>query len=160
MKTTIEKLTETAETEKDKAWELHESLDERIEILESLGNDDLTNAICEQLGCDTAEELIDTLKDVSRGGANAGFSGFIYCSEMLEFFQANKSELIELLEEESNSLGESGVLELVKSFRCLEGSDITLEDIGKVLYGDSTDSTIVDAVCWFALETLAWNTDR
>ena len=160
MKTTLEKFTETTETEKDKAWELHESLEERIEILESLGNYDLANAICEQLGCDTAEELIDTLKDVCRGGANAGFSGFTYCAEMLEFFQANKSELIEMLQEESSSLGESGVLELVKSFRCLEGSDITLEDIGKVLYGDSTDSTIVDAVCWFALETLAWNTDR
>jgi hypothetical protein len=160
MKTTLEQFTETTETERDKAWELHQELEERIDILESLAQYDLADAICEQLGCDTAEELIDTLKDVSRGGANAGFSGFIYHGELLEFFQANKSELIKLLEEESKSLGESGVVEFIKSFRCLQDTETTIEDIGKVLFGDSTDPSIVDSVCWFALETVAFCVDR
>ena len=130
-----------------------EELEKQIEVLEKLGSHPLADAITDQLGVEDGEELIQTLQDVCNGGANAGFGGFVYSKDMEEFFDDNKDELIKLVTEAADEFGQ-GVLEFVQGFNCI-GSDWSVEEIGKVLFGDSKDSQILDGLCWFALEDFA-----
>jgi len=127
--------------------------EEKIEVLERLDSHPLSDAIADQLGVEDGEELIQTLRDVCRGGANAGFGGFVSHKEMEEFFDDNKDELLKLVTDLADEFG-FGVLEFVQGFNCI-GKDWSLEEIGKVLFGDSKDSTIIDGLCWFALEDFA-----
>jgi hypothetical protein len=156
---TIRTLLENAEKAKEQAETLVETLTEQIDKLEAIEEFALADAIIDQLGSDGAEELFGTLHDVTVGGANAGFGGFIYHTELWEFFQANKTDLVEMLEEQAEEFG-VGVLEMVVGFNCLKDCGYTTSDIGKVLYGDDQESSIVDAVCWCALETFAHLADR
>ena len=157
---TIKTLLENTEKAKEQAETLIETLTEQVEKLEAIEEFPLADAIIDQLGTDgTAEEILGTLHDVTVGGANAGFGGFITHNELWEFFQANKSALVEMLEEQAEQLG-VGVLEMVVGFNCLKDSGYTSSDVGKVLFGDDDESSIVDAVCWCALETLAFLADR
>lgn len=125
----------------------------------------LKEAIIEQLGYDTIdnEELIQTLKDVCRGGGNAGWGGFTYCSEMLEFFQANKSLIVSHLKEQASALGYDSLIAMIKSFNCLKDSEVTEDEIGVIVYGNDYEgemsSSIIDALCWAVLEDLAFQYD-
>lgn len=156
---TIKTLLENTEKAKEQAETLIETLTEQIDKLEAIEDFPLADAIIDQLGTDTAEELLGTLHDVTVGGANAGFGGFITHAELWEFFSANKQALVEMLEKEAFDFS-VGVLEMVVGCNCLKDSGYTSSDVAKVLYGDDEESSIVDAVCWFALETLAYLADR
>jgi hypothetical protein len=157
---TVREMIDTTEVEKDNAWELHESLETQIDILEALNNYDLADPILQQLECDNATDLIETLRDVCKGGANAGFAGFTYSADMLAFFRKNKEEIVDLVKEECGQYGDTGILEFIQQFNCLKDAHIDIDEIGAVVFGDSEDSQVVDALCWFALESLAFNVDR
>ena len=137
-----------------------EDLDQQLDLLDYLSDDAITNAVIEQLECEDAHELLGTLKDVCRGGANSGFHGFIYSHDMLQFFRDNRAEILELLKEQAELAGDSGVLELILSFNCLKDTGIDIDQIGAVIFGNSEDSQVIDSLCWFALETLAFKVDK
>ena len=156
----LKQIINKTENVRDNTWQLYQDLEEQIELLGYLCDDAITSAIIDQLGCKDANELLGTFKDVCRGGANAGFHGFIYSQDMLQFFRDNRAEILELLKEQAELAGESGVLELILSFNCLKDSEIDIDQIGAVIFGNSEDSQVIDALCWFTLETLAFRVDR
>ena len=82
-----------------------------------------------------------------------GVSGFIYYSETTSFFNENRKEIIQLVKEISFELGE-GIIEFVASFNCLKDMDVTLDEIGNVLFCVETDNydekmLIKNALSWF-----------
>ena len=124
-------------------------------------NKKLINAVIENLGYDDLNdpELIQQLKDITNHGIGGGFGGFIYYSETTSFFNENRKEIIELVKEMSFSLGE-GMIELVASFNCLKDMDVTLDEIGNVLFCIDTDNydekmIIKNGLSWFAGEEVA-----
>ena len=133
-----------------------EKIQKHAELVEALDTS-LTEYVYDQLGCDNFDEFVETLSDVNRGGADAGWSGFIYYKDTCEFYEDNQSEIVKLVEEMAESLGESAI-KLVQGFRCL-GSDYTEKEIAKTLYTEEHDETIANALAWFALEEIARLTD-
>lgn len=123
----------------------------------------LEGKIQEQLGCDTKEEFKQTLKDVCRAGANAGFSGFTYSSECLEFYKENRTEILEDLKELAESIGEGGLLHMVLGFNCLKDYNLNEDILGEIIYGKNYEhedaSLVIDALCWAVLENVAFRYD-
>jgi hypothetical protein len=64
--------------------------------------DRLLDAIREQLGDD---EGYDSLKDVSEHGADAGYPGFSYTSDCVEFYNKHESDIWELARDSADSMG-------------------------------------------------------
>ena len=125
----------------------------------------LDRAIINQLGYDASDlecsdpsesELMQTLIDISNHGAQGGVSGFIYYSELQEFYGNNSAAIVSLIEDRADDYGQDPIA-MVKGFNCLN-SDYTSKDIAIALYGDrlDADNMIVSALCWFSLEDLAY----
>ena len=149
----------TTQKEQTIEQEIEENEDIR-ESLERIKDHPLLEPIKDQLGCDNYTELVEVLKDVTRGGANAGFSGFTYSKDCLDFWRKNRITIKGIAKQSSDDIGSSGgVIGMIKGFNCLRGNDITEDEIGEVFYGSSEDSMIVDALCWYALEDLAFLAD-
>lgn len=99
--------------------------------------------------------VLEGLYSVRQGGADCGISGFIYYKDTCRFFQRHKEEILEMVKESADELGDSP-MEMVKSFKCLEGAEE--EAIGQVLYGRATHEDcdmVKNGLVWFALETIA-----
>lgn len=109
-----------------------------------------------QLGCSSVSEFWNQLENVSRSycGAAAGFTGFIYYSETVAFWRANRAKITNYMEELSDGLGED-VLHMVCSFNSLEGYEY--DEIARALYGNynSDYDYIYNTFAWFALEEVA-----
>jgi hypothetical protein len=115
----------------------------------------LIDSIVDQLGTDWEDEdFIYTMLDVSRHGANCGFGGFIYYNETSQFYRENQSEIIDLLTDLADQMGQTK-MDLVKGFRCTE--DATEDEIAYTLFGNPQDhdTYVANCLAWFALETLA-----
>lgn len=84
-------------------------------------------------------------------GADSGISGFIYYNETCAFFQRNKKDIVSSVEQMASDLGDSGILEFIESFRCLDGQ-YSKEEIARVIYGNEENTQIENALAWFALE--------
>lgn len=90
--------------------------------------------------------------NVYNHGISGGYGGFIYYSDTVKFWRANRQQIILLLEEEAEQFG-MGVLEMIKGFRCV--GDVELSEIGHCLYGNfshNRDTVIYNALAWFAAE--------
>ncbi len=124
----------------------------------------LQQAIVEQLGYESIEdeEVKQILEDVCRGGGNAGWGGFTYSSEILDFYKSNRDLILSELKEIASDLGQ-GFLEMILGFNCLKGYDLTLDDLGEIIYGKNYDhdcaSLVIDALSWAVLENLAFQFD-
>lgn len=122
----------------------------------------LINNVIEQLGINTNhsnydENTFTVFEDVLQAGANAGFSGFIYYSETFDFYKANKEQILELLEDLMDSIGDKSLVDFVASFNCVNANDREdYKEIEQALYGNPKESTqITNALAWFALEEVA-----
>lgn len=105
----------------------------------------LIGAVCRSLN---KEDLFN----VYNHGISGGHGGFIYYSDTVKFWRANRKQITLLLEEEAEQLG-MGVLEMIKRFRC--ASNVELNKIGRCLYGNysgNKDCTIYITFAWFAAE--------
>ena len=122
----------------------------------------LQNALIDQLGYDSLEEAKDTLKDICRGGANAGFSGFTYSAEMLEFYKKNKHSITRFLAELADDMGQE-MNDMIRGFNCLKDTPVSDYELGQILFCNDYDHemscVIIDAVCWCAVETLAFENE-
>jgi len=96
--------------------------------------------------------------DVARHGASCGFSGFIYYTETTAFYDKNKAAILESLAAMAADMGTT-VIEMVKGFNCLN-SDYSYDEIAYVVYGSSNDTSIKNALSWYALETVAMEFDN
>lgn len=125
----------------------------------------------------------ESLPDVLRGGADAGFCGFTYYSDTVAFFKRNRQDICNLAESMAQELGENPV-DMVAGFQCLAGRDISarraghgtwipdsqkeqerrqalseyLPSVSRCLYGGrltDEDTQAANALAWFALEEVA-----
>ena len=124
----------------------------------------LTNAVIEQLGYEELEdeELRSTLEDITNHGAGGGFGGFIYYSETNKFARENMHLILDQVKELADALGETP-LEMISSFRWLQGDKIDPLEIASIIYertspesqADGTETVVLNALAWFALEEVA-----
>ena len=100
-----------------------------------------------------------TLADIARHGADAGWPGFTYYADTVDFFDKNRMLIIDMLAEYANDCGECPV-EVVHGFRCI--SDYSKGEIFSILAGaDDKDAQVKNALSWFMLEEVArFITDR
>ena len=118
----------------------------------------LIRGVLRQLG--GGPEAIDTLRDVVRGGADAGYGGFTYTRDTVAFFRRYRSEIVALARSMADDLGED-VSQMVAGFRCLNGAE-DLPSINRCLYGGRLtreEDNVANALAWFALEEVARGTD-
>ena len=124
-------------------------------------NKKLINAVIENLGYDNQNDpdCIEDLKNITNHGIDCGYGGFIYYSETTSFFNENRKEIIELVKDMSFELGD-GMIEMVASFNCFKDMDLTIDEIGNVLFCIDTDNhdekmIIKNGLTWFAGEEVA-----
>lgn len=115
----------------------------------------LVNPVKIQLGVDV-EGFWSELENVSRSycGAAAGFSGFTYYSETVNFWRKHRAKIYAYMEELADGIGEN-VLQMVCDFNGLK--DYETEEVAKALYGNynSDYDQIYNVFAWFALEEVA-----
>ena len=124
----------------------------------------LTNAVIEQLGYEELEDeaLRSTLEDITNNGADGGFGGFIYYSETNKFARENMNLIMDQVKELADDLGETP-LEMISSFRSLKDDKIDPLEIASIIYertspesqADGTETVVLNALAWFALEEVA-----
>ena len=117
----------------------------------------LITAVKKQLGCD-AKEFMERLDDVrsSSCGANAGFTGFIYCTETVLFWRKNRAKIKGLMQYEADNFGDE-VIGMVKNFNSVEGN-FSEDEIGRAIYGeyDYHLDSHYDTFAKYALEEVAY----
>ena len=129
-------------------------------------DDDTICSVISALGFDpdhgTEEEFIelsDLFKDCSKYGADIGFSGFIYYSDTISFFEKHRSDIVSHLERTAADCG-TDIISLVQSFGDFRNSDKpTASEVGKALW-DSSQSwpelyPLYNVFAWYALEEIA-----
>ena len=92
------------------------------------------------------------LKQIAEHGADYGVPGFTYYNETVSFFKRYRKEIISLVEEMAEELGETPI-SFVKAFRCLDG--VEEKEVAQTLYGNKIDDIVANGLTWFALEEIA-----
>lgn len=97
----------------------------------------------------------ETLEDVARHSADAGWAGFTYYNDTVEFARKHKAEILERASEDAKEYGMEGVISFLAGFGCLKG--YTQEQIADGLYNPKSEdrTTIYNALAWYALEEIA-----
>ena len=130
----------------------------------------LTHYVIKQLGFDSSfssskledEELRSTLEDITNNGEDGGFGGFIYYSETNKFARENMHLILDQVKELADNLGETP-LEMISSFRSLKDDKLDPLEIASIIYertspesqADGTETVVLNALAWFALEEVA-----
>ena len=124
----------------------------------------LTHYVIKQLGFEKLEdeELRSTLEDITNNGADGGFGGFIYYSETNKFARENMHLILDQVKELADNLVETP-LEMISSFRSLKDDKLDPLEIASIIYertspesqADGTETVVLNALAWFALEEVA-----
>jgi hypothetical protein len=115
------------------------------------------SGLSEKLIRSTIKQIGDkeSLEDVYKGGADAGFCGFTYYGDTVNFYKRNRDEINARVLELAEEFDEDPI-KMVGSWRCMDGEKP--KDIGRVIYGGSLDDDtviIANGLAWFALEEVA-----
>lgn len=118
----------------------------------------LQQAVFDQSGADDVADFLEIMRDVRKGGADAGVHGFRYTRETCEFFTTNRLLIRASLSDTADSLGDT-VIRMVAGFRCLNG-EYTQDEVAEVLYNPALNEgdpyeAVANALAWFAIETVA-----
>ncbi len=97
--------------------------------------DRMVDEIKENIG---AEEEPGIIEDVANHGADAGFGGFTYTRECVEFYECHSEVIWEMLRSDADDLGYSNAMELVVTFA---RSDMADDEDG-----------LKNLLAWYALE--------
>lgn len=105
------------------------------------------------------KELSDTLTQCSLKGASAGFTGFSFLSDTIDFFIKNRSDIITNLEYSAKECG-SDIFSLIQNFGIFrKNNKPSLTDIGKALWDNSHNYLEYDYLynifTWYALEEIS-----
>jgi hypothetical protein len=97
------------------------------------------------------------IPDIINHGIAGGFGNFIYNSDTHEFAMKYRQAIIEMLLEDSNSMGEY-VIDMVAGFGVFEGMGMGADDerdLMDYLIGRKCEqSTITNVLAWYAAETV------
>lgn len=107
----------------------------------------------------TLEELQGVLK--CSCGAAGGFSGFIYYSDTLQFFDNNKDLILELAKEECKGIyGNDDIFSMFHSFNGLK--DLSITDIVEGIYTPDSEyeTDVKNCLAWYALEETAYTLEE
>ena len=121
------------------------------EFLKVVSSVKLANAVINQIGL-PFKELLHYANDYR--DASSGVSGFIYYVDTHKFAVKNRKEIIKLLEETAEQMGEN-VTEMVKHFGAFKGAmdNDDLKDLYMFLGGGKVEQgAITNIMAWFALE--------
>ena len=58
----------------------------------------------------------DQLREIAEHGADAGWSGFTYTGDCVDFYEANEAEIYELLNEQAESMGYDSPEAMIATF--------------------------------------------
>lgn len=110
----------------------------------------LVRAVVSQIG--GWSEFKELAQDVYNSGANAGWVGFTYYTDTVDFYKRNKKAILTLAASNAEDYGYDSTLDLVASFGCLRGT--TKREIMEFFTGlsDECEVEIKNALAWFALE--------
>lgn len=135
-------------------------------ISEHEEHEDIIKAVYNQLGCDDFEEFETHCDDcLTPGGcgANAGFTGFIYYTETTQFYKDNREQILKVLTDLSEGIGDRSILDTVLGFNSLDGNDWeTVRAAALTIWGndDQVDQYVADSLAKFAFEEVAnWMSD-
>jgi hypothetical protein len=123
----------------------------------------LASAVHSQLGRPPVSELLDTLRDVSEHGADAGFHGFIYYTDTVSFAKRHRATILESLREFASDAAEGDPVALVMGFRCVKRAEVSPEAVSVALYGGRIPrgvsgndvDAVLNGIAWYALESVA-----
>ena len=127
-------------------------------------NQDLKNAVINQLNINDEEELKQTFTDIinSPHGASGGFNGFIYYSETCKFARENIKDIFDYAVEQAEQLGE-GVYKMISSFNCFNDMDVKETEVASTIHlalkgvedDQGMETQILNALSWYVLEEVA-----
>ena len=111
-------------------------------------------------------EWDQTARDVTRGGADGGFHGFIFHKDTIPFAARNRDAILELARAQADDFGTEGEFAMIAGFRCLSDMKLTQSEIARAVYDarkrtvrsedDTTARTqVLNALAWYALEEVA-----
>lgn len=123
-------------------------------FIENTNNPQLSRAVIKQFGRWT--DWKESAADIAEHGAQGGVSGFIYHTDTVAFYEANKGNIHQLVRQMmDDEIGDDRLCEFVASFSCvnLNSSEVrrALED------GEDNEDYIhvANALAWFALKKTA-----
>lgn len=132
---------------------------EKLKTLKQVKEDNkhrkaLISAVIRQLGGFDKGQI----SDIMNYGISGGFGGFIYYNETHKFAMKNRKQIIEMLGQQAEELGEDVVL-MVSHFGVFRNSPMDKEDrteLYKYLGGGRCEqSTITNVMAWYAAEEVA-----
>lgn len=108
----------------------------------------LINAVINNIG-------LDSVMDVVNHGIDGGFNGFIYYSDTHKFAIKHKKQIVSMLEDIADQLGED-VVNMVAGFGVFRNSPMDNQD-KRDLYkylslGNPDQGAITNVMAWFAAE--------
>ena len=116
----------------------------------------LVRAVARQFG--GWADLLESADDITRGGAGAGWSGFIYTRDTVKFAIKARASIAELAESMADDIGEGSAIELVQGFNCFRRDKPKSAAVARALYTgrrDDDSDDVRNALAWFALEEVA-----
>lgn len=119
----------------------------------------LKKAVLAQIGI-TQKEFKNCASDYRN--AQNGISGFVYYSDTHKFSLQNQSDILELLDEMADNMGED-VVEMVNSFGVFRPNGMKKDektDLYKFLVGNKNESdyetnSVLNVMAWLCVEELA-----
>ena len=103
-------------------------------------------------------ELSTQFENCAEHGADCGFCGFIYYSETIAFFKANKQDIVNHMENTAAELG-TDIISMVQNFGVFRnGGKPTPSEVGKALWGSGKSkdlTTLYNVFAWYALEEVS-----
>lgn len=110
----------------------------------------LINAVIKNIG-------IDNVENINSHGIAGGYSGFIYYSDTHKFAIKHQKDIVTMLEEMADSMGQD-VVEMVSGFGVFRNSPMDQgdkKDLYKYLAGvKPSQGAITNVVAWFAAEEI------
>ncbi len=98
---------------------------------------------------------IKSVNDINNHGIDGGFNGFIYYSDTRIFAIKHQKQIVEMLEEMADSMGEE-VVSMVSHFGVFRNNPMDSDnkkDLYKYLSGvKPSQGTITNVMAWFAAE--------
>jgi len=116
----------------------------------------LAPAVLRQLG--GGRDAVAAALDAAKHGADGGVPGFTRHVDTIAFARRYRAKILAALREDAESMGESSVFALVRSFRCLE--DAEEQAIARALYAPIPRTPgfdvvmVLNALSWYALEAV------
>lgn len=104
------------------------------------------------------ETFAEHAPDIVNHGIDGGFSGWIYYTETIKFWKANRAAILAMAEEQARDIMENGgMLEMIQGFGVFRRDPISQDALAKALYtGKGEDAeTVQNVMAWYAAEEVA-----